>query len=58
MACATARILIRSSPVPLLHKDFILRGINILFLSMGGAWDGTLIEGVCCLGGGCHFLGM
>ena len=35
-----------------MRKDFILGSINSeekWFLSQDGAWDGSLIEGVCCL---------
>ena len=40
-------------------KDFILGSINSeekWFLSKGGAWDGLLIEDVCCWGS-CHVQG-
>ena len=44
------------APVPCLHEDFILVGINSeekWFLSRGGACDGSMIGGVCCWGS-CH----
>ena len=54
MVYVTARSLMRSSPVHCLQKGIILGSISgscrgwWLGLHEDGAWDYTLIEGVCC----------